>query len=378
MSWTDDEEDVSNYASKWALDGELQEGLALWDALKQVQDGLQRLSKTNDDAELDVLLSQNIELVATMEALARPEPEDHIRFCELDATLADYDPRAYHAQRRPLEVADVLAHTLFKPWPRVICTSATLGVNHNLAWFRRQVGAVDPETEVATATLVSPFDYARQMLLYTPPGLEPVYGEQEAAYAARLADEVQRLVETSRGRALVLCTSRKRMLDLYQRLSPVLSARYPCYCQGELPQPEIITRFKADGNAVIFATRSFWEGIDIPGDALGLVILDKIPFLPFRDPVVQRHDALIKQRGGNPFQELQLGNAILALRQGAGRLIRAETDRGVIALLDSRVLTKRYGRQIIRSLPEGCHTARFAEVEAFFALSSPKGAKEDV
>ena len=365
-SQDDDEQEVS----KWALHGEIQEGLALWDALKQVQDGLQRLTKTKDDGELDVLFNRSAELVATMDALARPEPEDHIRFCELDANLPVYDPHAYHAQRLPLEVSETLANALFKPWPRVICTSATLGVNHDLGWFRRQVGAAcaadTADQGVLAATLASPFDYARQMLVYTPPGLEPAYGDDEAAYVDKLTDEVQRLVEASQGRALVLCTSRRRMTQLYQRLSPALNARYPCYCQGELPQPEIITRFKAAGNAIIFATRSFWEGIDIPGEALSLVILDKIPFLPFQDPVVQRHDRLIKKRGGNPFQELQLGTAILALRQGAGRLIRAETDRGVIALLDSRVLTKRYGQQIIRSLPEGCHTAHFAAVEAFF------------
>jgi len=360
-SWTDDED-----VNKWALQGEIQEGLALWNTLKQVHDVLQRQIQRDEDGELDVLVNQSAELAVTLEALARPEPADHIRFCELDLNLSDAEPRAYHAQRRPLEVADVLAHTLFKMWPRVICTSATLGINHNLAWFQRQVGAVDEEREVVTATLHSPFDYAQQMLLYTPPGLAPVYGTKEPEYAARLADAVQQLVETSRGRALVLCTSRRRMLDLYERLSPVLSVHYPCYCQGELPQPEIIAQFKSAGNAVIFATRSFWEGIYIPGDALALVILDKIPFLPLRDPVVQRHDALIQRRGGNPFQELQLGSAILTLRQGAGRLIRAETDRGVIALLDSRVLTKRYGRQIIHSLPEGCHTTHFAAVEAFF------------
>jgi len=356
----------ANLANKWALQGEFQEGLALWDALRQVQTELLRLTKNNDDGELDVLCKQSDDLVVTMDALARPEPEGHIRFCELDAGMTGYDPRAYHAQRRPLEVAEVLSNTLFKLWPRVICTSATLGVNHNLGWFRRQVGAPNSKPGVLAETLSSPFDYARQMLVYTPPGLEPAYGDDEAVYAGNLADEVHRLVQASRGRALVLCTSRRRMTYLYEQLSPLLNARYPCYCQGELSQPEIITHFKADGNAIIFATRSFWEGIDIPGDALTLVILDKIPFLPIQDPVVQRHDWLIKKRGGNAFQELQLGSAILALRQGAGRLIRAETDRGVIALLDSRVLTRRYGRQIIRSLPEGCHTARFAAVEAFF------------
>ncbi len=356
-------------ANRWALQGEIQEGLALWQALKRIQDELGRRAKTQDNAELDTLRNQSAELTATLEALARPEPEDHIRFCDFDAGLPLQDPRAYQAQRRPLEAAEALARKLFEPWPRVICASATLGIDRNLDWFRRQVGVADAP-ELLTATLASPFDYAQQMVLYTPWGLEPAYDDEEEMYAARLAGEVQRLVETSRGRALVLCTSRRRMAQLYTQLAPALEAHYPCFCQGELPQPEIVARFKAAGNAVIFATRSFWEGIDIPGDALALVILDKIPFQPVQDPVVQRHEQLIRQRGGNPFQELQVGTAILTLRQGAGRLIRAETDRGVIALLDSRVLTKRYGQQIIRSLPGGCHTTEFAAVAVFFGQSN--------
>jgi len=128
-----------------------------------------------------------------------------------------------------------------------------------------------------------------------------------------------------------------------------------------------VTRFRRDGNAILFATRGYWEGLDIPGDALALVILDKIPFVPFDDPLIRRQEARIRARGGNPFYELQLGTAILNLRQGAGRLIRSETDRGVIALLDARVVQKAYGRQIIQSLPEGCHTLHFEDVAAFLS-----------
>jgi ATP-dependent DNA helicase DinG len=157
------------------------------------------------------------------------------------------------------------------------------------------------------------------------------------------------------------------MMQLYDTLAPVLNPRFPCYLQGELAQPDLVARFKRDGNAILFATRGFWEGLDIPGEALALVILDKIPFVPYDDPVIRRREAQVKARGGNAFYELQLGTAILSLRQGAGRLIRSETDRGVIALLDARVLHKRYGQQIIRSLPEGCHTTDLADVVAFLS-----------
>jgi ATP-dependent DNA helicase DinG len=217
--------------------------------------------------------------------------------------------------------------------------------------------------------LDSPFDYPRQVLLYTPRALTPIYNERRRAFARdyvqALTEEVQHLLEVSQGRALVLCTSRARMHQLYETLAPNLKDRYPCYLQGEEAQPELVRRFQRDGNAVLFATRGFWEGLDIPGDALALVILDKIPFVPYDDPIMRKQEAQVRARGGNTFYDLQLGPAILNLRQGAGRLIRSETDRGVIALLDGRVLRKAYGRQIIQSLPEGCHTTDFEDVAAF-------------
>ena len=125
--------------------------------------------------------------------------------------------------------------------------------------------------------------------------------------------------------------------------------------------------FKASGEAVLFATKSFWEGVDVPGAALSLVILDKIPFVPYKDPVFVRQERLIRERGGDPFEELQLANAILTLRQGAGRLIRSETDRGVIAILDSRINTAKYGARIVRSLPDARRVMQFEVVQQFFA-----------
>ncbi|MBN1248690.1 MAG: ATP-dependent DNA helicase, partial [Anaerolineae bacterium] len=339
----------------------------------------QMLSRASglDEADQENAMMQLEELAQTTGALAVPEPDTHIRICELTESSSEESHEAYLASYRPLEVAGTLRRMLFDTWPRVICTSATLSVANDLGWYRRQVGLFDappvPDnggpTPVISEMLDSPFDYPRQVLLYTPQRLTPVYNPQRQAFAKdyvqQLTEEVQRLLETSRGRALVLCTSRARMHQLYDTLAMVLRDRYPCYLQGELSQPELVKRFKRDGNAVLFATRGFWEGLDIPGDALALVILDKIPFVPYDDPVIRKQEAQIRARGGNPFYDLQLGTAILNLRQGAGRLIRSETDRGVIALLDARVLRKAYGRQIIRSLPEGCHTTNFDDVAAF-------------
>lgn len=367
---------------RWALEGELQAGLRLWDTLNRIQRAIINAPQT-DDGDCEAAVMQVEEIAATVRALALPEPETHIRLCEVaDEPLVD-TKGTFQALYRPLEVADPLRRMLFDVWPRVICTSATLSVSNDLGWFKRQIGLSSNGEEPVTSegegssvlsnAIPGPFDYRRQMLLYTPRTLMPIYDERAQSFAnnyvRQLTEEVGRLIETSRGRALVLCTSRQRMIQLYDTLAPVLRAQYPCYLQGDYPQPDLVSRFQKDGNAVLFATRGFWEGLDIPGDALVLVILDKIPFIPHDDPVIRRQEAQIRARGGNPFYELQLGSAILNLRQGAGRLIRSETDRGVIALLDGRVLHKRYGQRIIRSLPEGCHTTKFANVAAFLRKS---------
>jgi len=356
--------------TRWELTGEIQSGLALGDALAELQRVLSHASNL-DEADQESALLQVEELATTVHALATPEPETHIRLCEVERESTNGSQESYHALYRPLGVESPLRRLLFEAWPRVICTSASLGVGQDLGWFKRQVGLFETEADrpVIAETLRSPFDYANQMMLYTPRTLTPVYNEKQQAFATdyvdRLTEEVQRLLEASQGRALVLCTSRARMRQLHDTLASGLRPRYPCYLQGEYAQPELVARFKEDGNAILFATRGYWEGLDIPGDALALVILDKIPFVPYDDPVIRRQEAQIRARGGNTFYEVQLAPAILNLRQGAGRLIRSETDRGVIALLDARLLSKSYGRQIIRSLPEGCHTTDFGEVAAF-------------
>lgn len=357
------------WSQRWALHGELQQGLALskWLSVIRGKVAIHTVGK-DEQGRRDSLALLADELLATVRALSNPEPETAVRYCDLPEEATTRNPDKLQAQYRPLEVAEDLKRTLFDAWPRVICTSATLSVDRDLGWFLRRVGLpTEPAPTLSAQSIPSPFDYRNHVLLYTPHGLAPVYGAGEAQYVERLTAEVRRLVETSRGRAFVLCTSRKRMLDLYERLAPILE--YPCFCQGkEYTRREMLERFEASGEAVLFGTRSFWEGVDIPGEALSLVILDKLPFLPHTDPVLQRQERLIAARGGNPFEELQVSHAALALRQGAGRLIRTETDRGVIAVLDSRIATNTsYGPKIIHTLPGGIQTMRFESVQAFFA-----------
>lgn len=360
------ERQPQRWTERWDLQGEIQEGIRLG---RSLDDLLQKVSgykpAPGESAEHDALLRYAVEMVFTVRALSHPEPETYLRYCELAPGSNRREQDRLSATYRPLDVAEPLSNDLFGVWPRIISTSATLSVADDLGWFRRQVGA-PAGGPVLARKIASPFNYQQQVLIYTPRGVEPAYEQGEEVYLRWLTGEVRRLVQASRGRAFVLCTSRRRMEQLYDALEAELP--YPCYFQGGgLLRQELLEQFKADGNAVLFGTRSFWEGVDVPGDALSLVILDKIPFLPHQDPVQMREEQLVRSRGGNPFEELQLARAILTLRQGAGRLVRSESDRGVIALLDARIHTKQYGRRILAALPPGRQVLRIEDVEAFFA-----------
>jgi Rad3-related DNA helicase len=288
-----------------------------------------------------------------------------VRYCEAD--LSVNGPGSVVLCREPIDVSGFLQEALFDPVKRVICTGATLAVAGGFGYFRQQTGAPGEPDRAVERVLGSPFDYASQALLYTPNGLVPQYGAGEEEYVLNLGREIWRLLKASRGRAFVLCTSTARMKELYDLINPHLE--YNCYCQGDgLARAELLDLFQNDATgAVLFATKSFWEGVDIPGQALSLVVIDKLPFPPHRDPVIQYRQQAISDRGGRPFDEMTLPEAILALKQGVGRLIRTETDRGVIAILDSRVNTKRYGQQIIASLPRARRTRRIQDVRSFFA-----------
>ncbi len=368
----------NGYVLRWAIREEIQEGLRLFDVLNTVGKKLNGYVPDKEaEGQFESLLRQAAEAVSTVRALSVPEPETAIRICELTpSTNANRRERGSERSStigslrltyRPLEVQARLQADIFDVWPRVVCTSATLAVGTDLTWFQRSIGAWTGKQETSLVRIASPFDFKKNVLIYTPPGLIPAYeGPGEERYLQRLAAEVRRLVLCSQGRAFVLCTSRRRAEQLYEAVAPQLP--FLCLSQdGKTSRRELLERFQADGSAVLFATRSFWEGVDVPGDALSMVILDKIPFLPQDDPVLKRQEKLIFDRKGNPFDELQLSHAILSLRQGAGRLVRTENDRGVIALLDSRILEKSYGRKILAALPDGRPTRRFEDVEAFFS-----------
>ena len=328
--------------------------------------------RNEENARQQVAVEWASQLADVILSLSRSVPEDEVRYCERNAPLSRMGGKgpgkAEQARvvlcQEPIEVAEFLRESLWGATKTVVCTSATLTVNQRFDYFRWQTGA--PHEGVIQRLIASPFDYPSQALLYTPHGLYPQYGEGEDTYVRKLAAEVERLVRASRGRAFVLCTSTRRTKQLFDMLAPHLS--FACYRQGMASRNELLDLFRNDADgAVLFATKSFWEGVDIPGESLSLVIIDKLPFAPYRDPVIQHREQRIREAGGNPFMQVMLPEAILALKQGVGRLIRTETDRGVMAILDSRLNTKRYGPQVIASLPRARRTLRFEDVEAFFA-----------
>lgn len=257
----------------------------------------------------------------------------------------------------PLDVSAPLAMELWSQRTAIL-TSATLSVGGDFAYFRGQLGL---PRDTASMMLPSPFDYGVQARLYTPALPEPQAPEFERASWEAMAD----ILRASQGRAFVLFTSYKAMGAAYDAL--VGRLEFPAMKQGDLPRSKLIGWFKETPHAVLFATSSFWEGVDVPGEALSCVIIDRLPFAVPDDPVVQAYVERLKMQGRDWFKEYTLPEAILRLKQGFGRLIRAASDRGVVAILDARLSTKFYGRNIVRALPACPRIQTPEQLGAFFA-----------
>jgi ATP-dependent DNA helicase DinG len=256
----------------------------------------------------------------------------------------------------PIDVSQILRERLFEAFDTVILTSATLTVGGRFEFMRHRLG-LDHAKE---RTLPPEFDYASQALFYLPRTMPDV---RDAAFPAKAADEIVALLERSQGRAFCLFTSYTQMNDVYERVRSRVS--FPLLLQGTAPRSALLERFRTTPHAVLFATASFWQGVDVPGEQLSCVIVDRLPFAVPSDPIVAARVNSLKEDGRDAFSEYQVPQAVLALKQGFGRLIRAKTDRGILALLDTRIERMRYGKIFMESLPNYGMTRDLADVARF-------------
>lgn len=263
----------------------------------------------------------------------------------------------------PLSVAEGFGKQLNAQPRSWIFTSATLAVRNDFSHYLAQMGL----EQATTGYWSSPFDYDQQALLYVPQDMpEP----NSSAYTAAVAAVALPVIQASQGRAFVLCTSLRAMREVHALLKDAFSSNgmeYPLLIQGESSRTELLERFRKLGNAVLVGSQSFWEGVDVRGEALSAVIIDKLPFAPPDDPVLAARIDKMNSEGKNAFMEYQLPYAVITLKQGAGRLIRDETDRGVLVICDPRLISKPYGRRVWQSLPPFRRTRDITDVEAFFA-----------
>jgi ATP-dependent DNA helicase DinG len=334
---------------------------AFTDALEALREALGRLARAlaalaERGEGLANCARRATELASRIDRWADATSDDRVRWVE-----AHTHALALHLT--PLTVAEPFRRQLEESPRAWILTSATLAAGGDFGHYRRQLGLEDAEA----ASWESPFDYAANALVYLPRGLpEP----NTPAHTDAVVDAALPVLAASGGRAFLLFTTLRAMRHARGRLETALrerGLRFPLLAQGDGSRSELLERFRALGNAVLVGSQSFWEGVDVRGEALSLVVIDKLPFAPPDDPVLAARLAHLRERGGNPFVDFQLPQAAIALKQGAGRLIRDERDRGVFMLCDPRVIAKPYGRTLLDSLPPMRRTRDLADVQAFFA-----------
>jgi ATP-dependent DNA helicase DinG len=276
----------------------------------------------------------------------------HVRWVELYGQAAQL-------HMTPLSCAEVFQRHMMDHPRAWIFTSATLAVGEDFGHFTRELGLPEPHTR----RWASPFDFERQALLYLPKGMPP--DPNHPAFTEAVVEAALPVLEASGGRAFLLFTSLRALRRAHELLRDRVD--FPLLVQGTGSRSELLARFRSLGNALLLGSHSFWEGVDVRGEALSVVVIDKLPFAPPDDPVLAARMEALRAKGGNPFTELQLPQAVLQLKQGAGRLIRDEHDRGVLMLCDPRLISRPYGARILQSLPPMRRTRDAAEVRSFFS-----------
>jgi ATP-dependent DNA helicase DinG len=266
----------------------------------------------------------------------------------------------------PLDVGRIFQQQLQDGKRAWIFTSATLSVNGDFSHFQREMGLAEAQTR----SWPSPYDFDKQALLYVPTGLPDPNTE---GYAEAVIDAAWPVVRASGGHAFLLFTSLRAMDRAYDQLGRRLKSaglEWPLMLQGSGSKNELLERFRRSPHAILVGSQSFWEGVDVKGDQLSVVVIDRLPFNPPDDPVLAACIERINRAGGNAFMDYQLPRAVIALKQGAGRLIRDETDRGALVICDPRLVDKPYGKRIWRALPPFRRTRLLADVEAFFGVTA--------
>lgn len=322
------------------------------ETLKTLTDGIDKIAERGK--ELESCFKRAVQLQGRLDSFLFDEDHEYVQWLEVRG-------KGLLLHQTPLNVSKEFQNRLQHYQCNGVYTSATLAVGENFSHFSNQLGLQDVEAK----TWPSPFDYEKQTLLFLPDDM-PV--PQERHFTETVVERALPVLKASKGRAFLLFTSHRALKIAASLVTDKIN--YPVYVQGEAPKTELLESFRNSDNGVLLGTSSFWEGVDVKGSALSCVIIDKLPFAMPDDPVLKARGAKMEEQGKNVFMEYQLPQAVIALKQGVGRLIRDENDYGVLMICDPRLRTKSYGRIFLKSLPKMARTNSLDDVEKFYEKHS--------